>query len=304
MAHVFVVGGTGFIGPHLIKAFLEKGYQVTALVRSEKKASHLPKGVHQILGDPMRPGPWQGEVKEAEVIVNLAGANIFARWTSGYKRLIFESRLFTTQNIVQALQGPGHGKVLLQASAVGYYGADRGEEEVTEETPAGGDFLAQVCKAWEEAALAGQRYGLRVCLMRIGVVLGPDGGALAKMLPAFKLGLGGPIGSGRQWFPWIHIKDMVRAAIFLVENKGICGPFNFTAPGIVRNRDLAKTLGQVLKRPAFLPAPALVLRVLFGEMAQVLLGGVKALPRRLMEAGYQFLFPDLASALRDLCQRA
>ncbi len=304
MAQVFVVGGTGFIGPHLIKAFLERGYQVTALVRSEKRVSRLPKGVHQILGEPMRPGTWQRELKEAEVIVNLAGANIFARWTPEYKRLIFESRFFTTQNIVQALQGYGHGKVLLQASAVGYYGADRGEEEVTEETPAGEDFLAQVCKAWEEAALAGQRYGLRVCLMRIGIVLGQGGGALAKMLPAFKLGLGGPIGSGRQWFPWIHIKDMVGAAIFLVENKGFCGPFNFTAPGIVRNRELAKTLAQVLKRPAVLPVPALILRVLLGEMAHLLLGGVKAIPRRLNEAGYQFLFPDLVSALRDLCQRA
>ncbi len=304
MAHVFVVGGTGFIGPHLIRAFLEKGYQVTALIRSEKKASRLPKGVHQIFGDPLRPGPWQRELKEAEVIVNLAGANIFARWTPKYKRLIFKSRLFTTQNIIEALPGQGEGKVLLQASAVGYYGADRGEEEVTEEAPAGRDFLAQVCKAWEEAALAGQRYGLRVCLMRIGVVLGQDGGALAKMLLAFKLGLGGPVGSGRQWFPWIHIKDMVRAALFLAENKAAFGPFNFTAPGIVRNRDLAKTLGQALKRPAFLPAPALVLRVLFGEMAQVLLGGVKALPRRLTEVGYQFLFPDLVLALKDLCQRA
>ncbi len=302
MSQVFILGGTGFIGPYIISTFLESGYNVIALLRNPEKKKCLPEGVQIVFGDPLKSGLWQKELIKAKVVINLVGATIFKRWNLKYKQLIFKSRVFTTQNVINALQNIGRGKVLLNASAVGYYGSDRGEEEVGEEGTAGDDFLANVCKAWEEAAFAGEKYGIRVCTMRLGVVLGKDGGALSKMLPIFKLGLGGPIGSGRQWFPWIHVKDVAQGALFLAENPEAKGPFNFTAPQIVRNRQFSKILGRVLRRPACLPVPTFILRFLFGEAAQILTGGVKALPAKLLSQGYRFFFPKLEQALKDLCK--
>jgi len=296
---LFIAGGTGFIGPHVIERFLEDGWDVKALVRNERKIETLPAGVEIILGDPTQPGPWQAKASECQVAVNLTGANIFARWTPEYKKEILRTRLESTKRVVEALAS-GNGRILLNASAVGYYGAHRGEEEVSEESPAGSDFLAEVCRAWEAEALTGEKFGLRVCLMRFGVVLGRGGGALSKMLPAFKFGLGGPIGSGKQWFPWIHVKDVAEAALFLVKRDDLRGPFNFVSPGIVRQKEFAKLLGKALGRPAFLPVPAFVLHLLFGEMARVVTGGVKARPRRLLEAGYRFLFPEALEALREI----
>ena len=297
---VFVAGGTGFIGPHLLKGFKEAGYQVKALVRRPEKAERIPPGVEPVFGNPLLPGPWQEICARADIVVNLVGANIFARWTTAYKKLIRETRLEATRNLVFCLK---EGSVLLNASAVGFYGADRGEEEITEESRPGKDFLAQVCQAWEAEALAAQKKGARVCLMRFGIVLGRDGGALAKMLLPFRLGLGGPIGSGKQWFPWIHIKDLVMAALFLARQKELAGPFNFVAPGVVRNRDFVKILARVLRRPAVFPVPTFVLRLLFGELAHLLTGGVKARPKRLLEAGFSFAFPELEAALRDLLKK-
>ncbi len=296
---LFIAGGTGFIGPYVIRRFLEAGWGVKALVRSEKKIEKLPPGVEVILGDPTQAGPWQTEAASCQAAINLTGANIFARWTREYKKEILRTRLESTRRIVEALAS-GHGQILLNASAVGYYGAHRGEEEVTEESSPGDDFLAEVCRAWEAEALAGEKFGLRVCVMRFGVVLGRDGGALAKMLPAFRLGLGGPIGSGRQWFPWIHVKDVAEAALFLATRDDLQGPFNFVSPGILRQKEFAKLLGKVLKRPAFLPTPAFILRLIFGEMAKIVTGGVKARPKRLLEAGYQFLFPEAFQALKEI----
>ena len=294
---LFIAGGTGFIGSYIIRRFREAGYTITALVRSEARAQRLPRGIRVVLGDPTIPGPWQEHAAKCDVGVNLTGANIFSRWTKKYKREILRSRVESTRCLVQAL---GRGKVLLNASAVGFYGADQGERELDEDSPPGQDFLAEVCQAWEAEALAGEKYGLRVCLMRFGVVLGPDGGALARMLPAFKWGVGGPIGSGKQWFPWIHVRDVAEAAYFLAQNKEAKGPFNFVAPEIVRQKEFAKTLGKVLHRPAFFPIPAFILHIVFGEMACLLTGGLKVRPRRLLAAGYKFLFPNLERALRDI----
>jgi len=296
---LFIAGGTGFIGPYVIRRFLEAGWAVKALVRSEKKIETLPSGLEVVLGDPTQPGPWQSEAASCQVAVNLTGANIFARWSPEYKKEILRTRLESTRRVVEALAS-GHGRILLNASAVGYYGSHRGEEEIDEESPPGSDFLAEVCRAWEEEAMAGEKFGLRVCVMRFGVVLGRNGGALAKMLPAFRLGLGGPVGSGRQWFPWVHVKDVAEAALFLATKEELKGAFNFVSPGILRQKDFAKLLGQVLRRPAFLPAPAFVLHLIFGEMAKVVTGGVKARPRRLLEEGYRFLFPDALSALKEI----
>ncbi|NPA48992.1 MAG: TIGR01777 family protein [Thermodesulfobacteria bacterium] len=294
---VFVAGGTGFVGPHLIREFLAEGYEVKALVRHPDRIARLPEGAEPVSGDPLKPGPWQEICASSQIVVNLVGANIFSRWTPAYKRLIRETRVYATRQIVSCL---GKGAVLLNASAVGFYGADRGEEEVTESSGPGNDFLARVCQEWEREALAGERRGARVCLMRFGIVLGPDGGALKKMLLPFKLGLGGPLGSGKQWFPWIHIKDLCRAAVFLAQKETLAGPFNFVAPGIVRQKEFVKALGRVLRRPAILPVPAFVLRLVFGELADLFLGGVKARPARLLEAGFRFQFPEIESALEDL----
>ncbi len=302
MSHVFIIGGTGFIGPYITKAFLEKGFNVIVLVRSPERQKRIPKGVQIIFGDPLKPGIWQDELVKAKIIVNLAGATIFKRWNKKYKQVILKSRVLTTQNIINALQDKGKGRVLLNASAIGYYGSDRGDEELIEDSKAGSDFLAQVCKAWEDAAFTGERYGIRVCSMRLGVVLGKDEGALSKMLPIFKLGLGGPIGSGRQWFSWIHIRDVVQAVLFLAENPKARGSFNFTAPQSVRNKEFSKILGSVLRRPAYIPVPAFFLRLLFGETAQIFTGSVKAFPAKLLNLGYRFLFPELKEALQDLCK--
>ncbi len=294
---VFIAGGTGFIGPYLMRGFREAGFEVRVLVRRPEKAARLPAEVKPIFGNPLTPGPWQEECSKADVVINLVGANIFARWTEGYKKLIRETRLEATRHIASCLS---EGALLLNASAVGFYGADRGEEEITEESAPGHDFLAEVCRQWEAEALKAQRAGARVCLMRFGIVLGRNGGALSKMLLPFRLGLGGPIGSGKQWFPWIHIADLVKAALFLVERKDLAGPFNFVSPQPVRNKEFVKTLAKVLRRPAFFPVPPFILRLLFGELANLLLGGVKARPKRLLEAGFIFDFPELEAALRDL----
>ncbi len=280
-----------------MRAFLARGFEVEALVRHPTKKDRLPPGARPVLGDPLRPGPWQEVCASAQVVVNLVGANIFSRWTPAYKRLIKESRVEATRQIVSSLP---KGTVLLNASAVGFYGADRGEEEITEESSPGKDFLAQVCQEWEKEALEGEKRGIRVCLMRFGIVLGSDGGALKKMLLPFKLGLGGPLGSGEQWFPWIHIGDLCEAACFLAEKNSLKGPFNFVSPGIVRQKEFVKALAKVLKRPAVFPVPKLALKFIFGELAELFLGGVKARPQKLLEAGFRFRFPDIEQALKNL----
>ncbi|QJA06991.1 TIGR01777 family protein [Thermosulfurimonas marina] len=299
MKRVFVAGGTGFIGGHLLRALVEKGLEVRALVRSRAKVARLPQGVRAVLGDPLRPGPWQEEAATCEVAFNLTGANIFRRWDEEYKRLIRDSRVLSSRLLAETLPPGG---TLVNASAVGYYG-DTGEEEVDEDHPPGEDFLARVCREWEEAAFSGELRGLRVVVGRFGVVLGPDGGALLKMLPAFRLGFGGPIGDGRQWFPWIHVRDLVEALLFLAERPEARGPFNLVAPEVVRQRDFARTLGRVLRRPAFLPTPRWALRLLFGEVAQVLTASCRARPRRLLDLGFRFRFPRLFEALEDLLRR-
>ncbi len=298
MAKIFVVGGTGFIGRYLLRELLAKGHEVWALVRSRQKIALLPQKVIPVPGDACVPGEWQEKAAACEVGINLAGVNIFKRWNEEYKKLIRDSRVVSTQLLGEALSG-GEGQVLVNASAVGYYG-DTGEEEVTEEHPPGNDFLAKTCVAWEKAALGFQEKGLRVCVGRIGIVLGPDGGALLRMLPAFRLGLGGPIGNGRQWFPWIHIQDLVAAFRFLAEEEKASGAFNLVSPGIVRQREFARILGKVLRRPAVLPLPVQMLKLLFGEVGSVLTASCRARPTRLLNLGFRFRYPELEEALRDL----
>lgn len=298
---VFITGGSGFVGSYLCRLLLEQEHTVTVLSRSAEKAHLLPKGVGLCLGDPTQPGPWQTEAARHQGFVNLAGASIFSRWTKQYKEIIQNSRVATTRNLVQAMAQRNNDKqaVLVSASAVGYYGF-RKDEEIDEAGAAGDDFLANVCRDWEAEAAGAEDSGARVVRARFGIVLGKKGGALARMLPLFQKGLGGPLGSGRQWFSWIHQKDLTEALVFCLENPALKGAVNCTSPNPVINRDLAKSLGRALKRPAFLPAPGLAIRLALGEFGSMLLKGQRVMPQALLQAGFSFAFPTIDEALTDL----
>jgi len=298
---VFVTGGSGFVGRALCQGLRDQGHQVTVLTRSAQAAAALPAGVGACLGDPTRPGAWQAEAARHQGFVNLAGASIFNRWTDDYKRLILDSRVQTTRHLVQAigLRQAGDRAVLVSASAVGYYGF-RGDEALDESSPPGDDFLATVCRAWEDEARSAEAYGARVVRARLGIVLGEGGGALEKMLPLFRAGLGGPLGGGRQWFSWVHRRDLAAALLFCLDAPDLAGPVNCTAPGPVTNRELAKALGRALGRPAFLPAPGFAIRLALGEFGSVLLEGQRVLPKALLAAGFAFAHPGLDGALADL----
>ena len=297
---VLVTGGSGFVGTTLCARLVAQGHAVTVLTRSERGAKRLPAGVQACVGDPTAPGDWQQEAAQCDALVNLAGASIFSRWSSEYKALIRASRIDTTRNLVEAIsrrQGDDP-PVLVSASAVGYYGP-RGDEELSEQSPPGEDFLAGVCREWEAEAQAATRFGARVVCARFGIVLGRGGGALGQMLPLFKLGLGGPLGGGRQWFSWVHQADLVEALLFCL-TKQMSGAANCCAPAPVRNREFTRTLGRVLGRPAILPAPGFAVRLAMGEMGSVVLTGQRVIPQALSRAGFSFQFPELEGALRDL----
>jgi len=296
---VFIAGGTGFIGHALIHTLLAQGHQATALARNPEKMREFAVSLRVIPGSPSRPGPWQQEVPGHDVVVNLTGANIFTRWTAEAKKLILESRVAATRNIVAALPEQADSPLtLINGSASGYYGFS-GDEEKYETDPPGSDFLATVCQAWEKEA-ASARSRARVITLRTGVVLGRNGGALAKMLPAFRLGVAGRLGSGRQWFPWIHQEDLCRALLFLMENQDIQGPINLCSPQPVRNAEFTAILGKVLHRPTVLPLPAFAARLALGELATVVLEGCRMMPGVLRDHGFAFRFPGLEEALRDL----
>ena len=295
--NITVAGASGFVGKALTRRLLENGHTVTGLGTSRNHPLQTMPNFTWIRADTTRPGVWQAAVETADAVVNLAGRTIFKRWTRAYKSRIADSRLETTNNIVSAMTGSN--QTLISTSAVGYYG-DRGDETLTEASSPGEDFLARLAVDWEQQALAGEQRGVRVAVLRFGVVLGAGGGALAQMLPAFRSFAGGPIGSGRQWFAWIHVADLLDAIQFLLENDQTRGPYNACSPGIVRQRDFARGLGKVLSRPALVPVPSLALRLMLGEMAGVLLASQRVRPERLLEDGFSFRFADIESALADL----
>jgi uncharacterized protein len=296
---VFMTGANGFVGTNLCAALLAEGHDITAVVRSEGSASGLPARVSRLKGDPTKPGEWQNAVPGHDVLINLAGASIFKRWSPKYKQLLRDSRLFTTRNLVDAIPAEsGSALTLLSTSAVGYYGAT-GDEELDESSPGGDDFLARLAQDWEAEALRGSDKGARVALMRFGVVLGRDGGALEQMVRPFRLFAGGPIGNGRQWFSWIHVRDLCRAVLFLVSRPDVRGPVNFTAPAPVRNRELARSIGKVLHRPAFMPAPGFIISLVLGEFGSVILKGQRVVPGILTAMGFRFEYPDIDAALRN-----
>jgi len=281
--NVVVTGATGFIGRRLTQLLREKGHQVEGI-------------------DLRQASGWEAKVEAADAVVNLAGEPLFGkRWDVLTKSEIHDSRVNTTRKIVEALgraqKKSPKTRVLVNGSAIGFYGSTH-DELLSEKSPSGSDFLAFVCREWEEEAQKAQlQHGVRTVLIRTGVVLGKNGGALKQMLPPFKIGLGGPIGNGKQWMSWIHLDDICGLIIHAIENTSVVGPLNGTAPNPVRNIDFTKTLGAVLNRPTILPIPGFGLYVLFGESSSILTGGQKVLPEQALQTGYRYKFSSLDQAL-------
>lgn len=295
-----MIGGTGFVGSFLTARLIRDGHEISILIRNEGEAKTGPRDASFIHGDPTLPGDWQKAVKNYDAIINLAGASIFSKWTAQQKKAIRESRLSTTRNIVASIDPNSKRAVtLLSTSAVGYYGFHQ-DEELTEEAPPGNDFLATVAREWENEALKAGQKGARVCITRFGIVLGTNGGALGQMIPLFKKFLGGPIGSGKQWFSWVHANDLTEAFSFLLKHPELSGPFNVCSPKPVRNKDLATAIGKVLHRPSFMPAPGFMIRLVLGEFGTVILKGQKVVLRRLIESGFVFKYPEIDEALADI----
>lgn len=299
--HILLTGGTGLIGRHLCQYWRDQGHRLTVWSR---RAEQVPG----ICGTGVRGIARLDELTAddtVDAVINLAGAPIADRpWTAARRTLLWASRITLTEQLLAWLesreQRPG---VLVSGSAVGWYG-DGGERELTEASPpVKEDFASQLCIAWEETAQRAQRLGIRVVLVRTGLVLASDGGFLSRLRMPFKLGLGGPLGDGRQWMPWVHIEDQIALIDFLLQHKDCSGPYNACAPEPVRNREFAKRLGRTLHRPAVLPVPALLLKAGLGELSTLLLGGQRARPVRLLAAGFTFRFNDLQSALDNLSSR-
>jgi uncharacterized protein len=293
---VTVTGASGTIGRSLVSELTARGDEVTALSRNPAGA-----GLDvETLGwpDPKRERPPAGALHGRDAVVNLLGENVAQRWSQEAKREIRDSRVLATRNLVAALATlpeRERPRALVSQSAVGFYGP-RGSERIDEGQPGGSDFLAGVVRDWE--AEARKAPAMRVVLTRTGVVIAPEGGALQKMLPFFKLGIGGPVAGGRQYVPWVHMDDVIGAILFCLDTETASGPVNVTAPEPVTNRELSRTLGRVLRRPAFAPVPAFAVKALYGEMAMIVTTGQRVVPGRLMELGYEFREPDLEKALR------
>lgn len=298
---VLITGGTGAIGRRLISLLLNEGYEVSILSRKSLKPARMSAKVTFLQWDGKTAKGWGDHLEAVDAVVNLAGAGVAdERWTDERKQLILNSRVWSGQAVVEAFTAAENKpKVLIQASAVGYYGSDE-EKSFTEADGPGDGFLADVCVKWEAATDSVEAMGVRRVIIRTGVVLDPEGGALPQMTLPFKFFAGGPLGSGRQWVPWIHYADEVEAIKFLIENEAAGGPVNLTAPHPVRNKELAQAIGRVMHRPAILPAPGLALQAALGEMAEAVLEGQQVLPEALQRLGYPFKYPQIEPALKDL----
>lgn len=296
-----VSGATGLIGQKLCRRLQGEGHQITILSRSLEKGSRL--GYRTIVWQPEKEILPNAALEGIDVVIHLAGEHIAAqRWTAEHKHRIRASRVISTRNIVAAIQAASSKpKTFICASAIGFYG-NRGDEKLTESAPIGTGFLSEVCREWEAEAAAARDMNVRVVQARIGVVLAKpdDGGALKDMLPIFKLGLGGNLGSGTQWFPWVHVDDVVGIIHHAIFTESISGPINTVAPNPVTNAEFTATLAKVIHRPAIFSAPGFMLRLGLGEMADLLLGGARVIPDLAITTGYQFKFPDLRPALANL----
>lgn len=295
--HVFVTGATGLIGGAVCAELVRAGHRVTALSRSAPPEG-LPAGARSVQGDPAEAGIWQEALAACDACVHLAGEPVAAgRWTVARKRAIRQSRVESTRRVVEVVASRGPS-VLVSGSAVGYYGP-HGDEPLDEASPPGDGFLAGVCKEWEAAALTAATR-VRVVAVRTGLVLARDGGALPRMLVPFRFFAGGPIGKGEFWQSWIHLADEVGMIVWALENPAVAGPLNATAPVPVKNRELARAIGRALRRPSLLPVPPLGLKLMFGELSTAIATGQKVLPKKALELGFRFRFPEIDPALRDL----
>jgi uncharacterized protein len=302
---VAVTGATGTIGRALVHELRDRGDEVTTLSRDAERASASLGVPAERWAAPTREPPPAAALSGRDAVVHLLGETIAQRWTDDAKREIRESRVLGTRNLVAALRelpAADRPRVLVSQSGAGVYGA-RGDERLDESAPAGDDFVARMVVDWEAEARAAAELGLRVALTRTGPVLS-EGGALGKMLPFFKLGLGGPVAGGEQYFPWVHLDDVVGVVLFCLDTDAASGPLNVTAPEPVTNKEFSRALGRVLRRPAFAPVPGLAVKTLYGEMAMIVTTGQRAVPARLTELGYAFRRPDLEDALRDATGRA
>lgn len=298
---VLVTGASGFVGKRVVRELLSNGDEVVVLTRSIAKAAiNLGSRCKYFTWADTTVKPPLEAFDGVQAVINLMGEGIAdKRWDEAQKKKIHDSRVVGTRMLIEAIKElPKKPSVLVSGSAIGVYG-NRGEEEVTEDSSTGSDFLATVCKDWEAEALKAKAIGLRVSLVRTGIVLGKGGGALKKMLPIFKLGAGGPIGNGKQYMSWIHVDDIARMFVEAAKNPSLSGPLNGTAPYPATNKEFAKALGKELHRPAFAPAPEFAIKMALGEMSQMLLDGQKVLPTKFKGAKFRFLYPTLEMALRD-----
>ena len=313
-----ITGGSGFIGTQLIKQLLLEGHEVTVLTRDEVKTmNHFDALMKRTKRERNAPNVAQSTVKTItdfdqlndddsyDVVINLAGQGIAdKRWTETVKQQLIDSRINTTRALYDYLKDAMvKPDVVISGSALGYYGFEHGDTELDESAQGDKSFSSQLCHAWEAQANQNEALGIRTCYLRTGIVLGKNGGALKKMLPAFKSGLGGPMGTGKQWMSWIHMDDMLGIIRHAIDHEEISGAINATAPNPVRNKHFAKTLGKVLKRPAFIPMPAFVLKMMMGQMAEeLLLSGQRVIPKKIMDSGYDFRFKQLSDALREIIE--
>ncbi|MDB9516154.1 TIGR01777 family oxidoreductase [Roseofilum reptotaenium CS-1145] len=300
---IAVTGATGFVGRALVQQLIAEKEQVLVVTRNPDKAKRIwPSGVEIVGYSVTTGGEWQHQISGCNGVVNLAGAPIAEeRWTAERKQILRDSRILGTEKIIEAIAAADpKPQVLVNTSAIGYYGTSE-TAEFDESSPAGDDFLAQLCVEWEQSAQAVSEYGVRSVILRFGIVMG-DGGAIAKMIPPFKMFAGGPIGSGQQWFSWIHIDDLVNLILFALRQPQMQGTFNATAPNPVRMNDLASIMGNILNRPSWLPVPSFVLDALLGDGAQVVLEGQKVLPKKTLDSGFKFQHPNPKEALRKVLQ--
>jgi uncharacterized protein (TIGR01777 family) len=302
---ILITGGTGFIGSHLLRQLSNETHHIIILTRSGSKTTTLNKAIIESFHwDPRTTGAWSKEVDGCDVVINLIGKNVFEqRWNENVKQEILNSRIIPTKLLVEAIGNAKHKpSVLISASAVGFYG-DRNDETLTEQSSGGNDFLADVVKQWEGAAYEAEQFGVRVATPRIGLVLEQSGGMIGKMLLPFQLFVGGPIGNGRQFLPWVHMNDVVQGILFPIANKNFHGVYNLVSPHPVSMNEFSKIFGSILHRPSWMPVPDIALRILYGDGAQVILSGQRAVPEKLLVAGYHFSFSELKKALNDIFKR-
>lgn len=301
-----IAGGTGFIGKALCRDLLLAGHEVAVLTRDAARAvGRVPQGTGITQWSPEQPEGLLQVLADADAVVNLSGESVAARrWTPEFKQKLLDSRVHSTRALVQAMrQANPRPAVLVNASAVGIYG-DRGEEELTEASPPGAGFLAELAVRWEQAAEEAREAGVRVVKLRIGIVLGEGGGALEKMLLPFRFFVGGPFGSGRQWFPWVHLDDVTGLILHALQDERVDGAVNAVAPGIVRLGEFCKVLGRVMGRPSWLPVPGFALRLVAGELGETLLWSQRVVPRLALQTGYAFRYPQVEEALRAVLAKA